>query len=142
MNRALKSTVLHRTSSTWKFNVYWKKIIQTTWQCHIKQKIAFNMRTNLNYFSPGTRAILVNGHAWIQTRTCEYLKQKLKNNFSFYLTLTSSRMGAGTFVWFRNFFFKKTLKQVFFIKKTQFVTDFQYLWRFRNVGSLKKSFSK
>ena len=39
--------------------------------------------------------------------------------------------------------FKKTLKkQGFPLKKTQFVTDFQYLWRFRNVGSLEKLFFK
>jgi len=39
--------------------------------------------------------------------------------------------------------FKKTLKkQGFSLKKTQFVTDFQYLRRFRNVGTLEKLFFK
>ena len=35
---------------------------------------------------------------------------------------------------------EKIIIRVFLLNKTQFVTDFQYLWRFRNVGTLEKLF--
>ena len=51
-------------------------------------------------------------------------------------------MVADAFFWFwkksifRKKNFKNPKKQGFSLKKTQFVTDFQYLWRFGNLGSL------
>ena len=52
---------------------------------------------------------------------------------AFFLVLEKNRF-------FEKKYFKTLKKQGFSLKKTQFVTDFQYLRRFRNVGSPEKIF--
>ena len=91
----------------------------------------------------------IGGHeslcVWVSVRRLQVAVLEITTpNFGF---STASTLGRSIFFGFgkkfqkRKKMSKKPLKnRVFLLKKTQFVTDFQYLWRFGDLGSLEKYF--